>query len=101
VGDIDTLIGNGVADGAYARGCYEKSKSVGSRRSNASNANAVDLIVAGSGRDDDYFVIGRGKGRGEIMEMALDPADARMIPVANEGNLQIAIDTGSRPLSAI
>jgi hypothetical protein len=40
----------------------------------------------------------RGQPRGEVLQMKLDPSDARMIPVADETDLQVALATalGSR-----
>jgi hypothetical protein len=56
----------------------------------ADRANSVHAIGAGCRRDDDDVMASRNESCGEILKMALDSADSRMVPVAEERDLQLA-----------
>ena len=92
VRDVDAFIGQRIANRANAGGRHEESKPRRARRRDATHANSVNAIVARRRRDDDDLVASGNERRGEILKMALDPADARMIPVADERDLQLASD---------
>lgn len=92
VRDIDPFMDKCIAYGSNAGGCHEESKPRRARRSNATHANSVNPIVARRRRNDDDLVASGNERRGEILKMTLDPADSRMIPIANERDLQLAND---------
>src|SRR5215212_7234714 len=90
---VGTFVGNRVADGANAGSGQEKSKARCARRSDPPNANSIHALFAGRWCDRDD-VVSRAHKRGrEVLKMTLDAADAWMKPVADERDLQLAIDT--------
>ena len=99
--DVDALASQRIADRADTRGGYEKSKSRRARSGNPVNANAIDLVVSRRRCYDNDVMTGRRERGREVLKVALDPSDARMIPVTDEGNLQVDIDIESRPRCAM
>src|SRR4051794_10827949 len=99
VSDVDVFLGQRVANGANPARGIQESKSRHSRRGDPANPNAVDIRVTGRWRDHDHVVAGGRECGAEVLQVKLDPADARMIPVADECDLHVAIDTESRPRS--
>jgi len=64
---------------------------MGSKRSaDAIDANAVDDRIAGRWCDDDDFMTRGSQPRCQVLKVKLDASNARMIPVADETDLQVA-----------
>lgn len=99
--DVDTLANKCFADCADTGCCYEKSKSRRARAGNSANANAAYAILSRRRRYDNDVMASRRENSGEVLEMALDSPDARMIPVTDERDLQVDIDIESRPRCAM
>jgi hypothetical protein len=84
VRDVDALRLERLADGTHAGGCCEKMKNRGEGRAHAHYADSAYYACARRGRDDDDVVAGSGEVLREILQVELDAADSRVIPVADE-----------------
>lgn len=97
VRDVNALVGERFPNRTDSSRCHEKTEHGSERRSNAADTNAVDQGFAWRGGDHDDIMTGGGEMCGEVLQVELDAADARMVPVADEGDLQAQ---SIRPLPA-
>ena len=86
--DVNALFGECFTNRADSSRCHEKTEDGSERRSNATNANVVDYGFAWRGGDHDDVMTRGGKVGCEVLQVELDAADAWMVPVADEGDLQ-------------
>jgi hypothetical protein len=86
--DVNALVRDCFTDRPDSRRCHEKTKNRSERRSNATDANAVDYGFTRCGGDHDDVMTRGSEIGGEVLQVEFDAADARMIPVADEGDFQ-------------
>jgi hypothetical protein len=95
VRDVDALVGERVADCANAVARAEEAEDGRERRIDAPHSDSIDQRFARRWRDDDDVMSSGDEPPGEVLEVKLDTADARMIPVADEGDLHGGGMTGA------
>ena len=86
--DVNVLFGERFSNRANSSRCHEKTEDRSERRSNATDTNVVDYGFAGRGRDHDDVMTRAGEVGCEVLQVELNAADAWMVPVADEGDLQ-------------
>jgi len=91
VSDIDRMTLECLTDGTHALRRVQELESRRSGRRDSFDRDPVDDRLTMRRCDDDNSVPRRGQPRGEVLQVKLDAPDARMIPVADEGDLQVAI----------